>query len=192
MRYVVRSLGDVLTVVDVLVLGTLGIGLILGMVRGFLAQFTGLAGLVGGLLLAERYYPGLRRAALDPWLQTEHNGAIAFVGIVVFTVLVAAVFGWLLALAIGRLQLGAYDRLMGAAFGLLKSGLICAAVLLAVVYFSPDGGNIERHIGSSKAAPMLWRAMTRVAGALPERYRGDVRGFLEENQPLRSETAKGE
>ena len=39
-----------MTVVDVLVLGTLSVGLILGLVRGFLAQFTGLAGLVGGLL----------------------------------------------------------------------------------------------------------------------------------------------
>lgn len=181
-----------MTVVDVLVLGTLSIGLILGLVRGFLAQFTGLAGLVGGLLLAERYYPGLRRVALDPWLGSEHNGEIAFVSIVVFSVLVAAVIGWLIAMALDKLQLGAYDRIMGGAFGLLKSGLICAAVLLAVVYFSPDGGNIEKHIGSSKAAPMLWRAMTRVAGALPERYRGDVRGFLEKNQPLHSETARGE
>jgi membrane protein required for colicin V production len=181
-----------LTVVDVLVLGTLSIGLILGMVRGFLAQFIGLAGLAGGLLLAERYYPGLRRAALDPWLRSEHNGEIAFVAIVVLTVLVAAIVGWLIGKALDRLQLGAYDRLVGGAFGLLKAGLICAAVLLAVVYFSPDGGNIEKHIGSSKSAPMLWRAMTRVAGALPERYRGDVRGFLEENQPLRTETARGE
>ena len=181
-----------MTVVDVLVLGTLGVGLILGMVRGFLAQFTGLAGLAGGLLLAERYYPVLRRTALDPWLHAEHNGEIAFISIVVFTVLVAAVIGWLVGKALAKLQLGAYDRFMGGAFGLLKSGLICAAVLLAVVYFSPDGGSIEKHIGSSKSAPMLWRAMTRVAGALPERYRGDVRGFLEENQPLHSETARGE
>jgi uncharacterized membrane protein required for colicin V production len=140
-----------LTVVDVLVLGTLGIGLILGMVRGFLVQFTGLAGLVGGLLLAERYYPGLRKAALDSWLRTEHNGEIAFVSIVVFSVLVTAIVGWLVGKALDKLQLGAYDRFMGGAFGLLKSGLICAAVLLAVVYFSPDGGNIEKHIGSSKS-----------------------------------------
>ncbi len=181
-----------MTVVDVLVLGTLSVGLILGLVRGFLAQFTGLAGLVGGLLLAERYYPGLRRAALDPWLRSEHNGEIAFVSIVVVSVLVAAIIGWLIGMALDKLQLGAYDRIMGGAFGLLKSGLICAALLLAVVYFSPDGGNIEKHIGSSKSAPMLWRAMTRVAGALPERYRGDVRGFLEQNRPLHSETAQGE
>ena len=159
-----------MTVVDVLVLGTLGIGLILGMVRGFLAQFTGLAGLAGGLLLAERYYPGLRRAALDPWLRTDHNGAIAFVGIVVFTVLVAAVIGWLIGKALDKLQLGAYDRLMGGAFGLLKAGLISASVLLAVVYFSPDGGNIERHIGTSKSRAQKLQAIESHANPMALAY----------------------
>ncbi|MHC4547342.1 MAG: CvpA family protein [Planctomycetota bacterium] len=181
-----------MTVVDTLVLGVLAIGLVLGLVRGFLSQFTGIAGLIGGLFLADRYHDGLRRVALDSWLGTAHNGEIAFIAIVVVTVLVAAIIGWLIGLAFDHLQLGAYDRLIGGAFGLLKSGLICAGVLLAVVYFAPDGGVIERHVGSSKAAPMFWNAMKSVAGALPERYRTDIRGFLDVHRPPRSETAQGE
>ena len=181
-----------MSVVDILVLGTLTIGLVLGMVRGFISQFTGIAGLVGGLLLAEHYHEALRYAALDSWLRSDHNGAIAFVSIVVVTVLVTAVIGWLIRLAFEKLDLGSYDRLVGAAFGVVKAGLICAAILLTVVYFAPDGGGIEQRIGASKAAPMLWNAMDNVADALPERYRGDVRGFLDANRVPQSETTRAE
>jgi hypothetical protein len=51
-------------------------------------------------------------------------------------------------------------------------------VLLAVVYFAPDGGQLEASISRSKAGPMLWGAMDSVAGALPKEYRGSVKGFL--------------
>ena len=181
-----------MSVVDILVLGTLTIGLALGMARGFISQFTGIAGLIGGLLLAEHYHEVLRGTALDSWLRSDHNGAIAFVSIVVVTVLVTAVIGWTIRLAFEKLDLGTYDRLVGAGFGVAKAGLICASILLTVVYFAPDGGGIEKRIAASKAAPMLWKAMENVANALPERYRGDVRGFLNANRVPQNETARDE
>lgn len=167
-----------MTVVDTLVIGVMAIGLVLGLVRGFMSQFTGIAGMLGGLYLAGRHYTALRKAALDPLIDTDHNGEIAFIFIVVFTVLVAAVVGYVMKKAFEKLDLGAYDRLMGACFGVVKSGMICAAILLAVVYFAPNGGRLEQSIGSSKAAPMLWGAMDSVADSLPKPYRVGMQDFL--------------
>lgn len=177
-----------MSVVDTLVLGTLAIGLVLGLLRGFVPQLTGIVGIVAGLFLAGQYHESLRTSLLDPSFQTDHNGEIAFISILVATVLFAWLIGWLLQRLIEKLQLGAYDHILGAGFGVVKAGLIVAAILLGIVYFAPDGGGIERSIGSSRTGPVIWRALDRAARLLPERARADVEAFLRENS-LPSETA---
>ena len=167
-----------MSVVDTVVVAILVIGLVLGLMRGFLSQVTGLAGLLGGLYLASQYHDGLRRTALDPFFDTSHNGAIAFISIMVFVVLTAAVVGYVVSKLVEKLELGAYDRLMGGAFGILKTGLIAAGVLLALVYVSPSDGRVEQAVSNSKSGPMLWRAMNSAAGILPESMRIDIREFL--------------
>jgi membrane protein required for colicin V production len=167
-----------MSVIDALVLGIVAIGLALGCVRGFVSQFTGIAGLLGGLYAAASYHDGLRQV-LDRHIATGHNGEIAFGVILVLTVLLAAFWGWVAKRAFDKLDLGAYDRLMGGLFGAAKAGLICAAVLLGIVYFAPDGGQLEDSIRRSKAGPMLFGAMGSVAGVLPKEYRGSVQGFLD-------------
>ena len=110
----------------------------------------------------------------------------------VVCVIVTACFGWALGRMIEKLQLGAYDRLLGAAFGVAKAGLLCAGILLAVVYFAPNGGGIERSIGSSRSGPAIWQALDGAARYLPEGVRGDVEGFLRKNAlPSPQETAAG-
>ena len=170
-----------MSLVDTLVLGTLAIGLILGLLRGFLSQVAGLVGLVGGLFLAGQYHTPLRRALLDPHLHSTHNGEIAFVLIVVVTVLVAALCAWVIRKTVDRLELGTYDRLMGAVLGVLKAGLICGGILLALVTFAPDEGFVESAIGRSRAGPLLWRTMNSAARYLPLRIRGRVEGFLQDH-----------
>jgi len=170
-----------MSLVDTLVLGTLAIGLILGLLRGFLSQVAGLLGLVGGLFLAAQYHTPLRQRILDPHLNSSHNGEIAFVLIVVVTVLFAATCAWVVRKAVDRLELGTYDRLMGAVLGVLKAGLICGGILLALVTFAPNGGFVEDAIGRSRAGPLLWKSMTSAAHYLPGRLRGRVEGFLQEH-----------
>jgi membrane protein required for colicin V production len=166
-----------MSVIDAFVLGILAIGLALGCVRGFVSQFTGVAGLFGGLYLAASYHEAFRKV-LDRHIATGHNGEIAFGVILVFSVLVAAICGWTARKVFDKLELGAYDRLMGGFFGAAKAGLICAGVLLGVVYFAPDGGHLEASISRSKSGPMLWGAMDSVVGVLPPEYRGSAKGFL--------------
>ncbi|HEX5135986.1 MAG TPA: CvpA family protein [Planctomycetota bacterium] len=171
-----------MSVIDAFVLGILAVGLALGCVRGFVSQFTGVAGLFGGLYLSASYHDAFRRV-LDRHIATGHNGEIAFGVILVLSILVAAFVGWLAKKTFDKLDLGAYDRLMGGFFGAAKAGLICAGVLLAVVYFAPDGGQLEASISRSKSGPMLWGAMDSVVGVLPKEYRGSAQGFLHANSP---------
>lgn len=179
-----------MSVVDTLVVAVLAIGLVLGLMRGFLSQVTGLAGLLGGLYLASRYHEPLRRNALDPFFDTSHNGAIAFISIMVFVVLTAAVVGYVVSKLVEKLELGAYDRLMGAAFGIVKTGLVAAGLLLGLVYFAPNDGRLEQAISASKSGPLLWRAMDNAAGVLPPSMRASVRTFLGDNSlPSRLEPA---
>ena len=126
-----------MTVVDTLVFGVLAIGLILGLIRGLISQVTGLVGLMGGFYLAWRYHDGMRDAVIDPLFTTDHNDKIAFGVILLVSLLVTALFGWLLGLLFDKMSLGAYDRLMGGLFGIVKSGLICAGIMLTVVVLIP-------------------------------------------------------
>jgi len=167
-------------VVDILVLGTVALGLAVGLFRGFLLQFTGLAAIIGGLFLADRYH-GRLRPIVDKLVTSDHNPAIAFVVIVLFTVLTVAGISRLCRGLIEKLELGAYDRLLGGAFGALKGAVICAGILLTLVTFAADGGSIENAIGASRAGPVLWSAMDRVAEILPDNVGQPVRGFLEKN-----------
>jgi len=167
-------------VVDVAVLGMVAVGLVVGLLKGFLLQFTGLAAIVGGLFLADRYH-GKLRTILDGIATSEHNAAIAFVVIVLVTILVVALLSRLCQGVIRKLDLGAYDRLLGAALGALKAAVICAGILLAIVAFAADGGSIESAIGSSRAGPALWEAMDRVAGVLPEKVGQPVKQVLHQN-----------
>jgi len=169
------------SVVDALVLGTVLIGVVVGMMRGFLSQATGLLGLCGGLWLAARFHDPVRRHVLDRWFTTAHNGEIAFVGILVTTVVVVAVGGLLMRKTVAALSLDTYDRLIGAAFGMAKTGLLCGAILLGIVYIAPNEGGIESAIGRSRVGPVLWKAMDRAAAVLPGKVRRPARRFLQDH-----------
>lgn len=170
-----------MSVVDLLVVGVLLVGFILGLVRGFLSQVIGLAGVVGGVYLAWRYAGTVQERVVNPVLSTDYNGSIAFVAILLLVVGVVGLLGWIARKIFAKLEIGAYDRLMGGLFGTLKAGLVCAGVLLGVVYFATDDGEIERAIGASRAGQQLWKAMDRAVDILPEPARGEMREFLDGN-----------
>jgi membrane protein required for colicin V production len=170
-------------VVDMLVLGALLIGVVLGLLRGFLTQITGVAGILGGLWLADRYHDPLRVRVVDRFLDTGHNGVVAFISILLATILTAALAGWALRRLIESFELGTYDRVMGALFGSLKAALVCAGLLLAVATFAPSQGGLMRAIANSRAGPLLWEGMDRVAAWLPGEYGERASTFVHSRRP---------
>jgi len=170
-----------MAVVDLLVLAAAVVGVSLGAIRGFVPQVVGVFGLGGGLYLSARFHAIVRARLLEPNFEWSYNGEAAFVGIIVLTIAVAALIGFMLRKMIEACGLSTYDRIAGAALGAAKAGATAAVLLLAIVYFAPDGGGLERAIGASRAAPALWRAMDEMAEALPDRVGDPMETFLDAN-----------
>ena len=169
--------------VDVAVIGILVAGLLVGWQRGFLTQATGVVGILAGFYLADRFHEGLRVRVVDRVLDSDNNGAIAFVAIVVAVLIVTMLASWLVRKLVENFELGSYDRAMGGVFGGLKAALLCAALLLVLTSFAPSNGSISRAIGRSRAGPMLWHAIAGAARVLPGEYAARASAYLEEHRP---------
>jgi membrane protein required for colicin V production len=122
-----------LDIVVLVVVAALGI---VGLRQGLIRTVFGIAGLIGGIFLAGRYYDELA-ALLFPSGAVWANIA-AYAIIAIATLVVAGVIGWLLAKLINFAALGWLDRLVGCILGVVIGGLLCAAVLAIVVKFYPD------------------------------------------------------
>jgi membrane protein required for colicin V production len=135
---------DIVIIVVIVLLG------IAGLRQGMIRTVFGIAGLIGGIFLAGRYYDELA-ARLFP------SGAIwgniaAYAIILLATLLVAGVIGWLIAKLVNFAALGWLDRVMGFILGVVIGGLLCAAILAIAVKFYPG---MEATINQSVIARFL-------------------------------------
>ena len=136
-----------LTIVIVVVVAGLGI---VGLRQGLIRTVFGIAGLIGGIFLAGRYYDELA-ARVFPSSAIWGNIA-AYAIIAIATLVVAGVIGWLLAKLINFAALGWLDRLVGSILGVVIGGLLCAAILAIVVKYYPG---MEATINQSIIARFL-------------------------------------
>jgi membrane protein required for colicin V production len=135
---------DIVIIVVIVLLG------IAGLRQGMIRTVFGIAGLIGGIFLAGRYYDELA-ARLFP------SGAIwgniaAYAIIAIATLVIAGVIGWLLAKLVNFAALGWLDRLVGFILGIVIGGLLCAAILAIVVKYYPG---MEATINQSVIARFL-------------------------------------
>jgi len=122
-----------LTIVIIVVVGGLGIA---GLRQGLIRTVFGIAGLIGGIFLAGRYYDELAARVFPSSAYWGNIAAYAIIAIA--TLVVAGVVGWLLAKLVNFAALGWVDKLVGGVLGVVIGGLLCAAVLAIVVKFYPD------------------------------------------------------
>jgi membrane protein required for colicin V production len=121
-----------LTIVIIVVIVGLGIA---GLRQGLIRTVFGIAGLIGGIFLAGRYYDELA-ARLFPSGAMWGNIA-AYAIILIATLVVAGVIGWLLAKLVNFAALGWLDKLVGGILGVVIGGLLCAAILAIAVKYYP-------------------------------------------------------
>ena len=143
-----------MSLVDLLILAVLGVSVVSAFIKGFFVEVFSLAGAILGLFLAAANY-----GAFAPFIQRvveNHQVAelIAFVVIALLVMLLAGLLGRLLRGLLRGVGLGIVDRLLGAAFGLVKGCVVVTLVLMAIVAFLPR----QAWLDSSRLAPAFLTA----------------------------------
>jgi uncharacterized membrane protein required for colicin V production len=171
---------------DLVVLALIGVGGVLGLIRGTLREALGLVHLLaaGGLALAfsdeartlvqkVADLPADDRSDLIPW-------TAGFLLLFVFG------FGLLLLLRplTKRLRFPG-DRIPGFVLGAARSAVLVLCLLPLVLWIAPDSGSIADRISESRALPAAERASRTGAGRLlvPAAYTGMLARRLREPGP---------
>lgn len=127
-----------------------------GFWRGFCREVFGLAGLLGGTLVA-----GAESARLAAGLVSRHlvsplaARAVAFGGILVVTVLAANVAGLVVDRLVRALLLGGLNRAAGVIVGLAKGAAVCSLLLLAAERLAASPALDEVIARSSLGRPLV-------------------------------------
>lgn len=126
-----------MTLVDFAIVATLGLSVLLGLVRGVVREMFALAGWIVGVLAALQF-----AAPIGNWLPLDlpvgARTALAGLAIVVATLLAAALVAALLRAVISAAKLSIEDRLLGGLFGVLRAAIfVGGAVLVAVAAGAP-------------------------------------------------------
>ena len=121
-----------MTVFDYVVLGVLGISVLLGFWRGVISEVLALVAWVAAFVAARTW-----GAEAGTWFEgvvaePALRYAAGFATLLVLVLIVFAVARWVLTLLVKAVGLRLVDRILGAAFGVLRGGLIVLiGVLLA-------------------------------------------------------------
>ncbi len=143
---------------------------VLGAVRnGVTREILRIAALVMGIFLAMWWYDRVAPELLPYIDEPKLAACAAFLAIFTGCLIAGAVFAWILVKVWGLTGLRWFDRLLGAAFGLIRGLLIAAAVLLAVITFSPFAGAAQT-VAESKLAPWALHAARAAAAAGPQDF----------------------
>jgi membrane protein required for colicin V production len=147
---------DIVIIVVAVLLGLAGLR------QGIIRTVFGIAGLIGGIVLAGRYYDELA-AFIFPTGALWANIA-AYAIILLATLLIAGVVGHFVAKLVHFAALGWLDRLVGCVLGVVIGGLLCAAVLAIVGKYYPGA---EAVISQSVIARFLMEQFPLLLALLP-------------------------
>jgi membrane protein required for colicin V production len=150
---------DILIIVVAVLFG------IVGLRQGIIRTVFGIAGLIAGIILAGRYYNQLADFLFPAGATWAHIAA--YVIILLITLLVVGLVGWLIAKLVHFAMLGWLDRLVGFVLGVAIGGLLCAAVLAVVLKYYPG---TEPAIGQSAIAIFLMDGFPLLLALLPAEF----------------------
>jgi membrane protein required for colicin V production len=152
-----------MTLLDGAILVVLLVSVGFGVSRGLVREVLGLAGLVAGVLVAG-LYAGPVAAPLERWLPPGAARAVAFGGLLLGVLIVAALIGHLLTKLLEAVKLSIPNRLLGGLFGLARGALLVVALLAAVDLLGIDP---RPWVEGSRLGRPAWRAAQELRQRLP-------------------------
>lgn len=129
-----------------------------GVINGFIREFFGLVGIVGGVYIASLYSDSFGGWISDNIYRFDNQSAISLVGFFValvgfwiLSVLLSGIFQKLVALS----YLGIANRIFGFCFGALKIFMIFAIIFYALSGFQLAQSFIDKYTNNSHLYPVL-------------------------------------
>ncbi len=154
-----------------------------GLTREVVRLLAIVAGIVGGMWWYEEV-----AAYYRPYVDSEQLAGFAGFGTILLgTLLAGMLIAWVLVKMVGWVGLRWFDRLLGGAFGLLRGMLMAAALVLAVVAFTPIAGSPET-VADSKLAPWVLHGARTAVAVAPSKLQ---RAYSEGLQRVRAVWAGG-
>ena len=134
--------------------------------RGFVKVLFSFAGLIMGILVASWNYMQIA-LMLQRWIAGNAATQIAaFLAILVAITMFFSLAAGFVRKTISAAGLGIFDRLLGAAFGLLRGVLLGVAVMMATTAFVPSSPWFE----NSRLAPYFLAGSHAVSFVVPRRF----------------------
>lgn len=151
---------------DIVLLIILATSVVQGLFAGFSRVAISFAGTLLGLFLAIWFYPSAA-ARLAPYLSSETLAKfMGFVLIFVGIQLLAALVAWAVERVFKLSGLSWLDRMLGAAFGLLRGVVMCTILLLGLMAFPFKP--IADTIAKSEVAPYVIGIANAAAAVAPK------------------------
>jgi membrane protein required for colicin V production len=173
---------------DAILAAVLLASVLLAAAQGFIFELFSVAGAVLGYLIAAWEYPALAPRFLRYTNSISVAEMVSFLTIFFVVVIVAGICGRVARWLMKEAGLRWADRLLGAAFGLLRGVLIGAVIVLATMAFSPDA----RAVQESYLGPyMLVAARGLVLAAPPglrQKLRDGINAVRRQTQPTTKES----
>lgn len=139
---------------DVVIAIVVILSVVLSIIKGLTRELVSLAAAIVGLLAALWWYPELSRR-LEPYASNATvAGFVSFMLIFLAFLILGFVLSKILAGLVKATGMRWFDRILGAAFGLLRGVLIAAVLVLAIVAFAPGKRPIES-VAESRLAPSV-------------------------------------
>lgn len=148
---------------DWFLLAVLVYSVVQAFLRGLVREIFSLAGLVAGVLLASWNYGRCALPISSVISSPAVANTVAFLAIALGVMIVAALVGRMVHATAHAVGLGFFDRLGGAAFGLLRGSLIGIAILMAVSAFLPNADWVKK----SQLAPYFLEGTHAVSFVVP-------------------------
>ena len=160
---------------DWLIIAVVLVSGLLAASQGFFCELFSLAGVIAGYLLAAWEY-AVVAAWYGPYVSSPWVANVAgFLTIFLVVVLLAGIAGRLARWAMKEAGLRWFDRVLGAAFGLVRGVLIVTVIAFAVASFSPGA----TWLAKSEIAPYLLVLARAGSWVVPGQVRQQFRGGLE-------------
>lgn len=164
--------------------------------KGFSREIIGLAAALFALVLGMWFY-GLAGSFLIPYVSSPRVANLIGFLLVVFAVLLCgSMLGWIVNRFLRTVGLSFFDRLLGAAFGLVRGLLVAIALLTAFMAFGPhvDSKTVSSSVIHSRIAPYVLHASRVCVAMAPMELKssflkqyGQVKSLWETNAPARND-----